>query len=124
MSSKVSPLDSSAIGLSALCLAHCLALPLIGAFLPIAGVWAEAEWIHQLLVLMALPITVFAVTRHNAAKVHLSFILPALAGLALLFAAGFVEALHDYEVWLTTVGALLLGSAHVWRWINRHNGST
>lgn len=120
MSSKISTVDSSAIGISALCLVHCLALPVIGAVLPVAGVWAEAEWIHQALVLLALPITIYAVTRHRASTVRLSFIVPAIVGLGLLFAAGFVEQLHDYETWLTTIGALLLGSAHLWRWMNRN----
>ena len=123
MTSNTSAVDTSAIGLSTLCLIHCLALPVIGAFLPLAGVVAEAEWIHQVLVLMAFPITVFAITRHGAAKVRLSFIVPALVGLSLLLAAGFVEALHDYETWLTTAGAVLLASAHLWRWVNRHVSS-
>lgn len=91
----------------------------MGAFLPLAGVLAEAEWIHQVLVLIAIPITGFAIARHRATSVQFSFIIPALAGLGFLLAAGFVEALHEFETPFTIVGALLLSSAHVWRWTHR-----
>lgn len=93
----------------------------MGAFLPLAGVMAEAEWIHQLLVLTALPITALAVLRHRKSKVPFSFAVPAVLGLAFLFAAGFVEALHDFETPLTIAGAILLASAHAWRWMNRYS---
>ena len=42
--------DTVAIGLSGLCLAHCLALPIFASLLPIAGAWAEAAWVHWLFV--------------------------------------------------------------------------
>lgn len=119
MKTSASTLDVPAIGLSSLCLIHCLILPVLGAVLPVAGNMAEAEWIHQLLVLMTLPITAFAVIRHRKSKVLFSFIVPAALGLVLLLTAGFVEALHDFETQLTIVGAILLASAHAWRWSNR-----
>ncbi|MEL7485913.1 MAG: MerC domain-containing protein [Pseudomonadota bacterium] len=119
MSSRASTIDASAIGLSALCLGHCLALPVVGAFLPFAGVLAEAEWIHKVLVLTAVPITLFAIMRHKSVRVRSSFIAPALIGLFLLIAAGFIDALHDYEIWLTAIGAIFLGAAHFWHWVNR-----
>lgn len=112
--------DSTAIGLSSLCLVHCLGLPIAAAFLPLAGAWAEAEWIHQLFVLITIPITLFALRRHRVASVHLSFVIPALIGLSFLFAAGFIETVRDYETPLTVLGAILLGSAHIWRWIKRY----
>ncbi|MEO1311436.1 MAG: MerC domain-containing protein [Pseudomonadota bacterium] len=119
MKTSASAVDTSAIGLSGLCVVHCLATPVVSAALPIAGTLAEAEWIHQLMVLTAVPITMFAVARHHASKVHLSFAAPAFLGLALLSAAAFVEALRDLETTLTVSGALLLASAHLWRWANR-----
>lgn len=120
MKANASILDGSAVGLSFMCLIHCLALPVISAFLPLAGVLAEIEWIHKLLVLIALPVTVLAITRHRKTRVAFSFIIPAVLGLALLLAAAFVEELHDFETLLTTIGAILLASAHVWRWANRN----
>ncbi|MEM7054169.1 MAG: MerC domain-containing protein, partial [Pseudomonadota bacterium] len=61
MNTKTAALDFSAISLSALCLIHCLALPLLAAGLPVIGVLSQAEWFHQLLVLLALPVTVLAI---------------------------------------------------------------
>ena len=116
-----STLDASAAGLSFLCLVHCLLLPVISAFLPLAAVLAEAEWIHKTLVLTALPITAIAIMRHRNSNVGVSFILPAVLGLSLLLAAGFVESLHDFETPLTTVGAILLASAHIWRLLQRND---
>lgn len=94
-------------------------LPVLAAFLPVAGVMAEAEWIHKALVLIALPITAFAVLRHGKSKARFSFIAPATLGLALLLAAAFVEALHDFETELTVIGAVFSALAHPWHWANR-----
>lgn len=116
-------LDKSAIGLSGLCLVHCLALPFLAAFLPLAGLVAEAEWVHKLFVLMALPITAVAIMRKDAPSVRIPFVLTALTGLALLISAAFIEGLHDYETTITTTGAVLLASAHVWRWANNHGAA-
>ena len=77
--------DFSAIGLSGLCLAHCLILPLAAAALPAFTAWSRAEWVHGLFVAVAAPLTGFALWR-----VHLSHPLPgrlivlAVAGLVLL----------------------------------------
>ena len=113
-------LNASAIGLSGLCLIHCLALPVLAAVSPLAGLLAEAEWLHRALVLMAAPITLYAITRDRTAKVGPAFTLFAGVGLATLLAAAFIEALHDFETVLTTLGAGLLAGAHLWRW-HRHS---
>lgn len=120
MKPGIPTLDGSAVGLSFLCLVHCLALPAIAAFLPLAGVLAEAEWVHRLLVLIALPITALAISRHGKTGVSFFFIAPALLGLSLLLAAAFVERLHDFETPMTTIGAILLAAAHAWRWARRN----
>ena len=102
-----------------MCLVHCLVLPVVAAFLPLAGALAEMEWIHKVLALTALPITVLAIIRHRNGKVGISFALPAVLGLSLLLAAGFVERLEDFETPLTTIGAMILAAAHIWRWMGR-----
>ena len=109
-------IDASAITLSGLCLIHCLVLPLAVAFLPLAGVVAEAEWVHQLFVAAAIPLSGWAILRSQHMQGRAVFILLAVAGIALLAAAAFVESLHDLETPLTVIGALLLASAHIWRW--------
>lgn len=109
-------IDASAVTLSGLCLIHCLALPLAVAFLPLAGVVAEAEWVHQAFVAAALPLSAWAILRSGHIKGRAMFVLLAVSGLVLLTTAAFVEALHDFETLLTVVGAILLASAHIWRW--------
>lgn len=123
MSTNSGVIDTSAIGLSGLCLIHCLALPAVSAFLPAVGVLAEAEWVHQLLVLLALPVTVYAIIQQRALRKRTAFVLPASVGLSLLLAAAFAESLHDYETALTVAGAVVLASAHIWRWSRRDDFS-
>lgn len=106
-------IDGSAIALSGLCLIHCLLLPLMSAALPIAGVWAEAEWVHKAFVIAALPIAVLALASR---RINIGMGALIVTGCALLVAGAFVEAWHDYEVLLTTFGATLLAAGHAWRW--------
>lgn len=110
-----STLDASAIGLSGLCLIHCLALPVLTAVLPVAGVLAEAEWIHKVLVLFALPVSAVVIRSSLRAGGNAVFIGCAATGLALLVGAAFIEVLHDLETPLTVVGALFLAGAHGYR---------
>ena len=108
--------DVSAISLSALCLIHCLALPMLAATFPVAASVAEAEWLHKLFALAALPISGWVILREQAGRRAAGFTPLALGGLALLLAAAFVEALHDFETTLTVTGAALLAGAHILRW--------
>lgn len=118
-SPAINGFDATGIGLSSLCLLHCLALPLIAVAAPAAGAWAEAEWIHKVLVLAALPISGYAVLRRVFDPGGVVFFIAAVAGLSLLVAAAFVEAFHDLEKPVTVAGALLLAGAHLYWW-RRH----
>ncbi|MDJ0922339.1 MAG: MerC domain-containing protein [Henriciella sp.] len=109
--------DAAAITLSGLCLIHCLALPLLVGVLPLAGVLAEAEWLHRAFVVLAVPLSVYVMARCQLSSGQRAvFIMLASIGLGLLIAGAFVEALHDYETLLTVFGAAMLGGAHIWRW--------
>lgn len=108
-------IDGSAIALSGLCLLHCLALPLMSAILPIAGVWAEAEWLHKAFVIAALP---FSLIGLSSKQITMPVGLLIVSGIGLLFAGAFVEWLHDYETHLTVAGGLLLAAGHALRWSN------
>lgn len=112
----LSPLDASAVGLSFACLVHCLALPILAAVSPLIGVFAEQEWIHRVFVLLALPVSGFAIWRSLTGARSWSFIALAVMGLALLIAGAFVEALEPNETALTVAGAVILTAAHILRW--------
>jgi hypothetical protein len=110
-------LDASAISLSGLCLAHCLALPLVAAFSPVVATWAEAEWVHALAIGLAAPMSLFALWRRGQS---LGVILPALTGLSLMALGVAHWPSHQLETPITVVGSLLLAAAHFANWRRRH----
>ena len=117
MQTTAQRLDATAVTISALCVVHCLALPLLAAGLPVLGALAEAEWIHKGLVLSAIPVSILAFTRtHRATGKVIGLALLAGLGLSILMSAAFIEAAHDYETPLTVTGASLLAIAHILRW--------
>ncbi|MEO1015996.1 MAG: MerC domain-containing protein [Pseudomonadota bacterium] len=112
-------IDIAAAGLSAACLIHCLALPLVAAAAPMIASWSEAEWAHKALVLTAAPISLYAIIERTSARGGRAFAIAAASGLSLLAAGAFVEPLHAYERILTAIGGLTLGGAHI-AWWRRH----
>lgn len=116
---KTHHMDAAAIGISSLCLAHCLALPLLASFLPILGAVSENELVHKVMVLAALPFSAMALLRSRSGKDRGIFAALAAIGIALLVAGAFVHELHDFETPLTIFGAVVLAGAHTFRW-KRH----
>jgi len=115
---KAATVDGFAISLSGLCLVHCLVLPLLSAALPIAGVWAEAEWLHKAFVVAAIPFSLIRLTSSIANAAMTALI---VSGLWLLVGAAFVEQLHDLETPLTVLGGTLLAAGHVLGWRRTHS---
>ena len=114
-------LDLFAIGLSTLCLIHCLAMPILASVLPFAAHFAESELVHKLLVLMAAPVSLWVVRTARSVDGSGLFVAAALTGLGLLFLGAFVGAGSAYEETITVAGAVLLASAHLWRWLRYRN---
>ena len=110
--------DAVAISVSGFCIVHCLALPALAALAPFFGILADAEWLHQLLVVLALPVALYAFFSMQRSAAQIVFALLALLGSILLAAGAFVETLHDFETPLTLAGAGILISAHLYRWRN------
>jgi len=106
--------DTAGLTLSALCVIHCLVLPILATTLPLIGVLAENEWIHKVLVLMAVPVALSLIS----SKIGLITRGLAILGVSLLVGSAFLEALHDFETRLTVMGAILLGLAHLLRLSN------
>ena len=59
MSKSTKWLDGAAVGLSALCLIHCLALPLVVAGLPFLAQFAEGH-LHAQMLVVVLPLSIVA----------------------------------------------------------------
>lgn len=107
--------DFAAIGLSGLCLMHCLALPMVVSLSPILGLAAE-EWVHGALAVAASFVSLAAMARLGLVDNRGIFLGLAMVGIALLLSAAFIEALETYETPLTVAGASVLALAHVIRW--------
>lgn len=117
---KAATVDGLAISLSGLCLVHCLVLPIVSAVLPIAGTWAEAEWLHKAFVVAAIP---FSLLRLSSTVANAAVTALIVSGLWLLTGAAFIEQLHDLETPLTVLGATLLAAGHVLGWRRTHAAS-
>lgn len=109
-------LDGAAIGLSGLCLLHCLALPFFVGVLPMLLPFAESH-LHAQMLYFAVPLSIVAVgigyARHRNPRV----VIVAAAGLTLLIAGATVAhgSLGVVADRLFTVsGSLILAAAHLW----------
>lgn len=120
MSDRGRLLDHGAMTLSALCLVHCLALPVLLAAAPVlaAGV-PDAPWVHPAILGLAAPLALVALgrgwRRHHDARPPLL----GAVGVALLTGGVFV-ATASGETALTVGGALLLAAAHLLNWRGVH----
>lgn len=109
--------DRGAILLSGLCLAHCLALPLLSALVPWMAVWAgEESQVHRWLLLLIVPISLLALA--DGCRKHRDWRampvgLLALALLALAATLGHGGIFPWSETGLTVLGSLALSASHL-----------
>lgn len=110
-------LDKASISLSVVCAIHCLLLPLALVLIPSMAVLPIAdERFHQLLVVLVLPTSLFALTigcrRHRQWRVMVCGAL----GLTVLFLTVLAghEMLGEFgEKSLTLLGAILVAISHI-----------
>ncbi len=115
-------LDATGVGLAALCLVHCLALPVAALAMPLAGQLAEAEWVHWTIVALAAPTSLAAVLPRVMDR-PFPWIIPvfAIVGVGLLGAA-IAFAPPEWEAAFTVAGSGVLVTAHVLNWRRAHRG--
>ncbi len=106
--------DSLAVGLSILCLAHCLALPVLVVALPALGMVSHASWVHFLLFLVALPLSSWALYRGALAHGNKGPALLGSIGLGLLAAGVLAHDSGDLETAITIAGTVTLAFSHGW----------
>ncbi|WP_137679798.1 MerC domain-containing protein [Aurantiacibacter suaedae] len=113
-------LDGLAISLSAICVVHCLALPVALALLPALSHWLHVpETVHVWLLACALPVSVMVLGRTaHRQRAARGALLMGMSGLALMGAALFAPS-ETLETVVTLGGATLLASAHVRNWRRR-----
>lgn len=117
--SPMARLDLYAVGLSTLCVLHCVALPVLVALMPVIGQAAENELVHRVLAVAAVPVSLRVIWKTRPLNRNRLFVGAALLGLALLLLPAFVEAVSAYEEPITVAGGVLLACAHIWHWFRR-----
>ncbi len=113
---KLKWLDIASMGLSGLCVVHCLALPVLAALVPFLSVFTDNSWVHPLIFVVAAPLSVLAVATSNAWK-KWQVSLPIAGGLILLALAAFVPAFADLDTVVTVTGALMIAAAHLMNYL-------
>ena len=110
--------DSLAIGLSLLCLAHCLGLSVLAAVMPLVATTSLAfeHYVHDVLFMLAVPISLFALwsgwQRHRR-------LFPSAAvtgGLSVMFVGLFLTGEGHAETIVSVIGALIVATGHYFNW--------
>ena len=109
-------IDALAISLSFLCAVHCLFMPSFIILAPsLLSISFDNEFIHYLILALAIPISIFALSAGYKAHKSLSMIFIGFLGLSiLLFAVLFGNSLFGEigEKGLTLFGSVIVASAH------------
>ena len=108
------------MGLSGLCVIHCLAGSVLLAGLSVTGGLFNHEF-HAIGLALALPLAAFALVR--GVRIHRRYIVTVLGGIGLVLMATSLAFIHGsfIEIAVSITGVLLLASAHLlnMRW-SRH----
>jgi len=114
MSKSTNWLDGAAVGLSALCLIHCLALPLLVAGLPFLAQFSEGH-LHAQMLFVVLPLSIVALGlgfRHHR---NTRIVTAGVVGMSILTLGATVAHTRlglTADRLFTIVGALVLAAAH------------
>ena len=107
--------DKFAMSFSMLCLIHCLFAPaLIVLSYSSLAITIESELVHKIILLLTIPISIFAITLGYKNHLNNSIIFIGISGLTILVAALLIgEKINENtELILTTIGSMLLISCH------------
>lgn len=109
--------DGSAIGLSMICIAHCLAVPLAIVIFPIMGLTVLAhEFVHVWLFLGAAALSAFAFTSGYRRHRGWGMIAAGVLGLMLMLVGALHGLVEPYEEVVTLIGVCLVSAAHLNNW--------
>lgn len=107
-------IDRLAIIMSALCIVHCLALPVLLVALPFMAEFAATHW-HLPMLLFAVPVSVTAIVIGYRRHGNIALVAGVGTGLALLVAGATIA--HDHlgplaDRSMTIAGSLILAYVH------------
>ena len=107
--------DKFAMSFSMLCLIHCLFAPaLIVLSYSSLAITIENELVHKIILLLTIPISIFAITLGYKNHLNNSIIFTGISGLTILVAALLIgENINENtELILTTIGSILIIFCH------------
>lgn len=104
--------DGAAIALSAACIAHCIALPVLAIFMPFFAAAAEAEWVHIVMAILAIIASLSVLITSSSSRVA-KFLVPVGLGCFLIAIGLFAENFGFDETLPTVLGGILIASAHL-----------
>ena len=111
--------DGLAIGVSITCLAHCLALPVLIAFLPAWSTWLVVpETFHLALLAFAAPLSLAILLRAARGRSRFAPLRLGVTGLIFMTIGLFMQG-TPIELLSTSLGAAALASGHVLNWRRR-----
>lgn len=118
--------DKVGIGLSSLCMVHCLATPFLFLALPAAGslFLNSAEQFHWLMAVVVLPVALLAFLRGYTHHRRARTLVLGFTGVALLYAALAVHEMFSETMphtLITIAGSAFLLAGHIlnWRYCSR-----
>jgi len=115
-------LERAAVGASALCLIHCIGLPLLLAALPaLSSLLPIPESFHVWILAFAVPSSALALFAGRHHHRHLHPLMIGATGLILLAVGALVLLGGRWETPVTIIGSLCLACAHVANWRLRHS---
>lgn len=112
--------DALAVGLSALCILHCLLVPVIVIAAPsMASYFFVDEAFHTWMVIAVIPVS--AIALYYGWKQHRVLKISVIGALGLLILSGAAFLGHDLlsetrERYLTLVGTSIITLAHMWNY--------
>lgn len=112
--------DRLGVGLSGLCVIHCLVLPIMVSLLPLYPVAEDIhEWSHPILLILIIPAAYFSLRSGNATRFAMVLLISGV--MLLLLAWGFHDAFDDRngEFLLTLSGSIMLITGH-WLTFKNH----
>ncbi len=110
-------LDRWGIVISSICLVHCLALPVLIALLPaVAPLLPPDNWVHPVLIGMALPVTGWALVRGYRLHREWRAVALGVVGLGLIGGGVLLDAVPLAAAGLTVIGGLFVAAAHLLNW--------
>ena len=107
--------DKFAMSFSAICMIHCLFAPsLIVLSYSSLALTLESELIHRVILLITIPVSIFAISLGYKNHTNNSIILTGIAGLTILISALLIgESIgENAELIMTIIGSMLVITCH------------